>query len=61
MACGSCGNSVESEGKENHKMPKVDKAKFDDLLRRMLKAKPTPKSKIETSRKTKVGKVIPAR
>ena len=52
---------MESEGKENHKMPKVDKAKFDDLLRRMLKAKPTPKSKIETSRKTKVGKVIPAR
>ena len=45
---------------EKSNMAKVDKAKFDDLLRRMLKAKPAPKSKIETSRKTKVGKIIPA-
>jgi len=41
-------------------MAKVDKAKFDDLLRRMLRAKPAPKSEIATSRKTKAGKVIPA-
>ena len=51
---------MESEGKENSEMPKVDKAKFDDLLRRMLKAKPAPQSEIKTSRKTKAGKVIPS-
>jgi hypothetical protein len=38
---------------------KVDKAKFDDLLRRMLKAKPAPKSEMKTSRRTKAGKIIP--
>jgi len=42
-------------------VPKVDKAKFDGLLKRMLQAKPTPVSKIKTSRKTKGAKVIPAR
>jgi hypothetical protein len=42
-------------------MAKVDKDKFDALLKRMLQAKPAPKSSIETSRKTKLGKVIPAK
>ncbi len=41
-------------------MPKVDKQKFDALLTRLLRAKPAPKSSIETSRKTKAGKIIPA-
>jgi len=41
-------------------MATVDKEKFDALLTRLLKAKPAPKSTIETSRKTKVGKIIPA-
>jgi hypothetical protein len=40
-------------------MPKVDKAKFDGLLTRLLKAKPAPKATIATSRKTKAGKIIP--
>jgi len=40
-------------------MAKVDKAKFDALLTRLLRAKPAPKSTIKTSRKTKAGKVIP--
>jgi hypothetical protein len=40
-------------------MAKVDKAKFDGLLKRLLQAKPAPKSTIETSRKTKAGKIIP--
>jgi len=42
-------------------MAKVDKAKFDALVTRLLKAKPAPKSSIETSRKTKIGKIIPAK
>ena len=41
-------------------MAKVDKEKFDNLLTRLLKAKPAPKSTIETSRKKKLGKIIPA-
>jgi hypothetical protein len=40
-------------------MPKVDKDKFDALLTRLLHAKPAPKSSIETSRKTKLGKIVP--
>ena len=40
-------------------MPKVDKTQFDALLIRLLRAKLAPKSTIETSRKTKAGKVIP--
>jgi hypothetical protein len=39
-------------------MAKVDKDKFDALLKRMLQAKPAPKSTIETSRKKKMGKII---
>ena len=39
-------------------MTKVDKQKFDDLLRRMLRAKPAPKSSLKTSRKNKAGKII---
>jgi hypothetical protein len=39
---------------------KVDKDKFDGLLKRLLQAKPAPKSSIKTSRKKKTGKVIPA-
>jgi hypothetical protein len=40
-------------------MAKVDKDKFDALLKRMLQAKPAPKSTIDTSRKKKAGTVIP--
>jgi hypothetical protein len=39
---------------------KVDKEKFDALLTRLLRAKPAPKSTIKTSRKKKVGKIIPS-
>jgi hypothetical protein len=42
-------------------MAQVDKDKFDALLKRMLQAKPAPKSTIATSRKTKLGKIIPAK
>jgi hypothetical protein len=45
--------------KHNQRMAKVDKEKFDALLKRMLQARPAPKATIETSRKTKVGKIIP--
>jgi len=41
-------------------MAKVDKEKFDSLLTRLLRAKPAPQSTIKSSRKTKLGKVLPA-
>jgi hypothetical protein len=40
-------------------MSTVDKDKFDALVTRLLKAKPAPKRTIETSRKTKIGKIVP--
>jgi hypothetical protein len=41
-------------------MPKVDKAKFDGLLKRMLQAKPAPVEKIKIAKKKPV-KIIAAR
>ena len=45
---------------ENLCMPVTDKKKFDELLKRMLQAKPTPVEKIKIAKK-KPLKIIPAR
>ena len=40
-------------------MTTVDKQKFDDLLRRMIQAKPTKTNEVRDRRRKKAGKVIP--
>jgi hypothetical protein len=55
-------NPVQNRGIQLESQPTkpltVDKDKFDDLLRRMLKAEPTERKDIEIDKK-KPGKIIP--
>jgi hypothetical protein len=43
---------------EMSNIPKIDKAKFEDVVNRLLRQEPTKRSEIKTGGK-KLGKVIP--
>ena len=38
-----------------------EKSKFESIIRGLLKSKPLPKKRLKTSKKTKVGAIIPHR